>query len=61
MQVINEFLQHRIFSNHRLQHGLVRFDLQEVVCYVKSGCSLVISGNFFKIVEDACINADIAE
>ena len=55
------FLQHRIFSNHSLQHGLIGFDLQEVVGYVKSRCSLVSGGNFFKEVEDACLDAEIAE
>lgn len=61
LQVVDEFLQHRIFSNHSLQHCLVGFDLQEIVCNVKSCCSLVISGNFFKVVEDTCLDAEVAE
>lgn len=61
MQVINEFLQHRIAAYHLLQHSLVMLDLQEIVCNVKSCCSLVISGNFFEVVEDTCLDTEVAE
>ena len=44
-----------------MHHFLVRLDLQEIVCNVKSCCSLVISGNFFKVVEDICLDAEVAE
>ncbi len=44
-----------------MQHSLVRLDLQEIVCNVKSCCSLIISGNFFKVVEDTCLNTEIVE